>query len=51
VTERSLVRQGNSEVFTHNILSPHAHDLCWRTGTVERWECAAFTAWLRKSLV
>ncbi|HNR91916.1 MAG TPA: hypothetical protein PKO41_05745 [Dokdonella sp.] len=22
--------------------SPYAHYLCWRTGTMDRWECAAF---------
>ena len=31
--------------------SPHAHYLCWRTGTMDRWECAAFAEWLKKSLV
>jgi DNA-binding transcriptional LysR family regulator len=30
--------------------SPHAHYLCWRTGTMERWECAAFAEWLRKAV-
>jgi LysR family glycine cleavage system transcriptional activator len=30
--------------------SPHAHYLCWRTGAMERRECAAFRDWLRKSL-
>ncbi|MET0311216.1 MAG: LysR substrate-binding domain-containing protein [Burkholderiaceae bacterium] len=34
-----------------NVPSPHAHYLCWRTGTMDRWECAAFAEWLRKSLV
>lgn len=33
-----------------NVPSPHAHYLCWRTGTMDRWECAAFADWLRKSL-
>jgi LysR family transcriptional regulator, glycine cleavage system transcriptional activator len=33
-----------------NVPSPHAHYLCWRTGAMERWECAAFAEWLRKSL-
>ncbi|MCX7256013.1 MAG: LysR substrate-binding domain-containing protein [Polaromonas sp.] len=47
----SLVRLGTSEVFTRNVPSPHAHYLCWRTGTMDRWECAAFADWLRKSLV
>ena len=30
--------------------SPHAHYLCWRTGAMDRWECAAFADWLKKSL-
>ncbi|MES2414134.1 MAG: LysR substrate-binding domain-containing protein [Pseudomonadota bacterium] len=46
----SLVRLGNSEAFTRSVPSPHAHYLCWRTGTMDRWECAAFGDWLRKSL-
>jgi LysR family glycine cleavage system transcriptional activator len=33
-----------------NVPSPHAHYLCWRTGAMERWECAAFAEWLKKSL-
>jgi DNA-binding transcriptional LysR family regulator len=33
-----------------NVPSPHAHYLCWRTGTMDRWECAAFADWLRASL-
>ena len=47
----SLVRLGSNAVFGRNIASPHAHYLCWRTGTMDRWECAAFADWLRKSLV
>lgn len=34
-----------------NVPSPHAHYLCWRTGTMDRWECAAFAEWLKNSLV
>ncbi len=34
-----------------NVPSPHAHYLCWRTGTMDRWECAAFVDWLKNSLV
>jgi hypothetical protein len=30
--------------------SPHAHYLCWRTGAMDRWECAAFAEWLKKSV-
>jgi LysR family glycine cleavage system transcriptional activator len=33
-----------------NVPSPHAHHLCWRTGTMDRWECSAFADWLKKSL-
>ena len=46
----SLVRLGSNAVFAGNIPSPHEHYLCWRTGTMDRWECAAFADWLRKSL-
>jgi LysR family transcriptional regulator, glycine cleavage system transcriptional activator len=37
-------------VSTRSVPSPHAHYLCWRTGTMDRWECAAFADWLKKSL-
>jgi LysR family glycine cleavage system transcriptional activator len=33
-----------------SIPSPHAHYLCWQAGAMERWECAAFAEWLRKSV-
>ena len=46
----SLVRLGSSEVFTSNVPSPHAHYLCWRTGMMDRWECAAFAEWLKQVL-
>ena len=46
----SLVRLGSSAVFLNNVPSPHAHYLCWRTGAMDRWEVAAFTDWLKKSL-
>ena len=46
----ALVRLGSNAAFSTNIASPHAHYLCWRTGTMERWECAAFSDWLRKCL-
>ncbi|GAB4202356.1 MAG: LysR substrate-binding domain-containing protein [Tibeticola sp.] len=36
-------------IFPRNVPSPHAHYLCWRTGTMDRWECAAFAEWLAKS--
>ncbi len=37
-------------LFERTVPSPHAHYLCWHTGAMERWECAAFTEWLRKSV-
>ncbi|MBP7491892.1 MAG: hypothetical protein KA803_07330 [Rhodoferax sp.] len=39
-----LERLASNPVFaiSINIPSPHAHDLCWRTGMMDRWECAAF---------
>jgi LysR family transcriptional regulator, glycine cleavage system transcriptional activator len=46
----SLVRLGDSPIFRTDIPSPHAHYLCWRTGTMDRWECAAFAEWLKKAL-
>ena len=46
----SLVRLGSSEVFTGKVPSPHAHYLCWRTGMMDRWECAAFAEWLKQVL-
>jgi LysR family glycine cleavage system transcriptional activator len=33
-----------------SVPSPHAHYLCWRTGAMERWECAAFAEWLKGAL-
>ena len=33
-----------------SVPSPHAHYLCWRSGAMERWECATFAEWLRNSL-
>ncbi len=42
----SLVR-----LYERNVPSPHAHYLCWRTGMMDRWECAAFAEWLKKSVL
>ena len=50
VEDGSLVRLGTSEPFIRTIPSPHAHYLCWRTGAMDRWEIAAFSDWLRKSM-
>ncbi len=33
-----------------SVPSPHHHFLCWKPGTLERWECAAFVDWLRRSM-
>ncbi|MFC5609019.1 LysR substrate-binding domain-containing protein [Variovorax soli] len=30
--------------------SPHDYYLCWKPGTLERWECAAFVEWLRQAV-
>jgi len=46
----ALVRLGSSPVFKAQLPSPHAHYLCWRTGIMDRWECAAFAEWLKKSV-
>lgn len=35
---------------TESVASPHHYFLCWRPGTLERWECAAFAEWLHLSL-
>ena len=42
----SLVR-----LYDRNVTSPHAHYLCWRTGSMDRWECSAFAEWLRKAIL
>ena len=46
----SLVRLGSNTVFGADIPSPHAHYLCWRTGVMDRWECAAFADWLKNAV-
>ena len=33
------------------VASPHHYFLCWKKGTIDRWECAAFVDWLRRSLI
>ncbi len=32
------------------VASPLHHFVCWKEGTLERWECAAFVDWLKASL-
>ncbi len=51
IDQGTLVRLGSSAEFVKNTNSPHAHYLCWRTGVMERWECAAFADWLKNSLI
>ena len=35
-------------LFEREVPSPHAHYLCWRTGAMDRWECASFAEWLKR---
>lgn len=37
-------------LYGRSVPSPHAHHLCWRAGTMERWECATFADWLKSVL-
>lgn len=30
----------------HSAPTPNSNHICWRPGTLERWECAAFVDWL-----
>ena len=46
----TLVRLGSNDIFCSNVPSPHAHYLCWRTGMMDRWECAAVAEWLKKAV-
>jgi LysR family transcriptional regulator, glycine cleavage system transcriptional activator len=39
-----------ARISPRNVPSPHAHYLCWRTGAMDRFECAAFAEWLKASL-
>ena len=32
------------------VASPHHHFVCWKAGTLERWECAAFVEWLKLAM-
>ena len=40
-----------ARLYPVNIPSPHAHYLCWRTGSLDRWEVAAFADWLKAAVV
>jgi LysR family transcriptional regulator, glycine cleavage system transcriptional activator len=33
-----------------SVPSPHHYFLCWKPGTLDRWECAAFVAWLENAI-
>ncbi|HEX5737803.1 MAG TPA: LysR substrate-binding domain-containing protein [Hydrogenophaga sp.] len=45
------IENGSLErISERSIPSPHAHYLCWQAGGMERWECAAFAEWLKKSV-
>lgn len=33
-----------------SVPSPHHYFLCWKPGTLDRWECAAFVDWLKQAL-
>jgi LysR family transcriptional regulator, glycine cleavage system transcriptional activator len=33
-----------------SVPSPHHYFLCWKPGTLDRWECAAFVDWLQQAL-
>ena len=35
---------------SRQVPSPHGHYLCWRTGAMDRWECAAFADWLKSAV-
>lgn len=35
---------------TRQVTSPNHHFICWKPGTLERWECAAFVDWLKLAL-
>lgn len=37
-------------LYARSVPSPHAHYLCWNTGAMDRWECAAFAEWLKKAI-
>jgi DNA-binding transcriptional LysR family regulator len=32
-----------------HVPSPHHYFLCWKPGALDRWECAAFTEWVRRA--
>ena len=40
-----------TRLYGHSTASPNAYHLCWRANVMQRWECVAFSNWLRKSVV
>ena len=42
LTNTKLVR-----ISSHSTVTPYQHDLCWKPGAMERWECSAFLDWMR----
>jgi LysR family transcriptional regulator, glycine cleavage system transcriptional activator len=37
-------------ISTRAVASPHQHYLCWKSGTLDRWECSAFVDWLKAAV-
>jgi DNA-binding transcriptional LysR family regulator len=37
-------------LYNHDVASPNAYYLCWGPDVMQRWECVAFSNWLRKSI-
>lgn len=39
-----------TRLYEDSVTSPSAYYLCWRANVMNRWECVAFSNWLRKSV-
>ena len=39
-----------TRLYERSVSSPNAYYLCWRANVMNRWECVAFSNWLRKSV-
>ena len=35
---------------SRSVPSPYKHYMCWKPGSLERWDCAAFADWLERAL-
>lgn len=46
----SVYRSWLVRLSPRNAASPFHHVLCWKPGTLARWECAAFVGWLSAAL-